>query len=167
MSILLLERDGITPAHAGNTCLIIEWDGLSEDHPRSRGEHLYMLPGERFKSGSPPLTRGTRTGERAFPGQARITPAHAGNTCLIIEWDGLSEDHPRSRGEHCPVSPPRWSPAGSPPLTRGTLLKYKRRGCQTRITPAHAGNTTPDLTDTRTPEDHPRSRGEHLPHLGC
>ena len=131
----------ITPAHAGNTCKLHGQLPQIQDHPRPRGEHFFFNFVFSFSTGSPPPTRGTQCTSAYTPKQHRITPAHAGNTCLK-HYDRMGfKDHPRPRGEHFRQS--RRSPncPGSPPPTRGTLFRLQVSSAQFRITPAHAGNT--------------------------
>ena len=76
-------RSGITPAHAGNTRGSHPRLRCYRDHPRTCGEHRNHVF-QRFRIiGSPPHMRGTlyQTMQRNI--NIRITPAHAGNTCLM------------------------------------------------------------------------------------
>ncbi len=50
---------------------------------------------------------------------------------------------------------------GSPPPTRGTLLKKMLDDEDSRITPAYAGNTKKKMNQRPILQDHPRLRGEH------
>ena len=93
--------------------------------------------------------------------KARITPAYAGNTALLILAVYNSWDHPRLRGEHRGDKELTDYAVGSPPPTRGTL-KTKNRGRRYgRITPAYAGNTADENHVINLGGDHPRLRGEH------
>ena len=71
---------GIIPAYAGNTRGRSPGSPRLQDHPRLRGEHAARRGGTSRKTGSSPLTRGTR----AVPGlrwcRSGIIPAYAGNT---------------------------------------------------------------------------------------
>ena len=73
-------RDGITPAHAGNTSSICKRPSTPWDHPRTRGEYCVNAIVEIIKAGSPPHTRGIRTAPRRS--------------------DRSNTDHPRTRGEY-------------------------------------------------------------------
>ena len=53
------------------------------DHPRLRGEHLLDLVVLLVVVGSPPPKRGTHICLTYSHTQARITPAYAGNTCIL------------------------------------------------------------------------------------
>ena len=86
----------------------------------------------------------------------RITPAHAGNSCIyrrahLAFWDhpsgqnvldkSFKQDHPRSCGEQILIAILMLVILGSPPLMRGTGGKSGDTGRRLRITPAHAGNS--------------------------
>ena len=96
--------NGITPAYAGNTYVENFLKGMTGDHPRLRGEHNAASPKDLAKIGSPPPTRGTLLIVESLPMRPGITPAYAGNTVSHKLEDGISEDHPRLRGEHTLVS---------------------------------------------------------------
>ena len=115
----------ITPAHAGNTSSAIQ-----------RRQSL---------TGSPPLTRETLEFAIYVTRSFRITPAHAGNTLTIESVTSKEEDHPRSRGKHNSLPIFLTRILGSPPLTRETPTEHHRAACIDGITPAHAGNTDPQL----------------------
>ena len=51
-----------------------------EVHPRPCGEYGVRLSEQKVHKGSPPLTRGIRTGTTYCGPDQRFTPAHAGNT---------------------------------------------------------------------------------------
>ena len=74
----------ITPAYAGNThhCIYIYY--IREDHPRLRGEYLQQTLHALVELGSPPPTRGILDSRRVTGHMLRITPAYAGNTCLLL-----------------------------------------------------------------------------------
>ena len=153
----------ITPAHAGNT-----WNRppdlrCSTDHPRPRGEHGCGTINRRVMCGSPPPTRGTLLKQHALKQQARITPAHAGNTHPAVFSAHFYADHPRPRGEHAPSRRVPRSLSGSPPPTRGTRAAEVAAEGLIRITPAHAGNTSEHHHPVKQRSDHPRPRGEHAP----
>ena len=74
------KQPGITPAHAGNRCLYPKLHALTRDHPRACGEQLTQVPIMRQIQGSPPRMRGTEGNRHGTSTDARITPAHAGNS---------------------------------------------------------------------------------------
>ena len=71
---------GITPAHAGNTPSGIPRPAAMGDHPRACGEYLRSAISRLLPSGSPPRMRGILCDGQRECVDARITPAHAGNT---------------------------------------------------------------------------------------
>ena len=132
----------ITPAYAGNTkrtviILLQNWD-----HPRLRGEHFANHGYNTQGQGSPPPTRGTLYSLKFKLKSSRITPAYAGNTLKVIYLTVFQRDHPRLRGEHDDLQKYFNCTIGSPPPTRGTPDKFKKKFPRSRITPAYAGNTT-------------------------
>ena len=54
--------------------------------------------------GSPPLTRGPLCIQFIGWNCKRITPAHAGTTIDCVRKFLSFEDHPRSRGDHKPIT---------------------------------------------------------------
>ena len=138
----LQEFAGIIPAYAGSTAsALVDWT-IVTDHPRIRGEHLWMEGGLRGGVGSSPHTRGALGVESCR---------------LMWFWD-----HPRIRGEHLP--PLRLLPGlrGSSPHTRGAHVLWGSVTPVARIIPAYAGSTSFLFFVTRGRWDHPRIRGEHL-----
>ena len=131
----------IIPAHAGSTHDPARFVAAVRDHPRSRGEHVVVMPGGPDHWGSSPLTRGAHTRHPPTQRVTRIIPAHAGSTNAQVPRRLRLPDHPRSRGEHSRRRRCRACENGSSPLTRGAQLEalpsYPRRG----IIPAHAGST--------------------------
>ncbi len=152
----------ITPARAGSTS-VSSWSVVvRSDHPRSRGEHAFIVCRAAGVSGSPPLARGARGTVVRGPVGGRITPARAGSTSGTADRRITTPDHPRSRGEHVGLPYLGGGGDGSPPLARGALGQTANAVGQIRITPARAGSTRLwTARDVFTP-DHPRSRGEHV-----
>ena len=72
----------------------------------------------------------------------RITPAYAGNTGKAKKTNFKEGDHPRLRGEYAIRKNMTTVQRGSPPPTRGILIKLWKMEKYIRITPAYAGNTT-------------------------
>ena len=152
---------GLIPAHAGSTRTRKHPLSREAAHPRSRGEHAVTLPGSRRHTGSSPLTRGARWVMRLCGRYLGLIPAHAGSTSGGVFLQYRFRAHPRSRGEHAPISIWVEPSFGSSPLTRGALSSLnRRRPCQGLI-PAHAGSTLGHLEIIRVIWAHPRSRGEH------
>ena len=74
-------------------------------------------------------------------GLARITPAHAGKTCLRREIHAFRWDHPRRCGENSMSLSSRTTKVGSPPQVRGKLFRSASLRARFGITPAGAGKT--------------------------
>ena len=115
-----LSIHGITPACAGNRyghsgVIFVLWD-----HPRLRGEQLYLKHKSALRAGSPPLARGTAIKQGAKAPKGGITPACAGNSLHSPVITNLRGDHPRLRGEQAERGNQVDAQAGSPPLARGT-----------------------------------------------
>ena len=114
----------ITPAYAGNTNKRLTPSAKHRDHPRIRGEHVYSLIIQSSLLGSPPHTRGTLRRHNHWRSPERITPAYAGNTLKFSDFQKFFQDHPRIRGEHQAALWRRMPGMGSPPHTRGTLVRF-------------------------------------------
>ena len=113
--------DGIIPAHAGNTQVI------------SIVHDLIM--------GSSPHMRGTRAEQADKAIGDGIIPAHAGNTPRRRLDNRLTQDHPRTCGEHKHTVKKFACKKGSSPHMRGTLADCDDPAYLHGIIPAHAGNT--------------------------
>ena len=106
--------------------------------------------------------RGKPKQDRATVNKARITPADAGKTPLLLPCSLLFQDHPRGCGEN------RDGPAGiclnigSPPRMRGKQHLTLSEECCIRITPADAGKTIIYHRMHSKSRDHPRGCGENL-----
>ena len=97
----------------------------------------------------------------------RITPAHAGKTAEQ-QGSGIGRaDHPRACGENVRACEEMQQPDGSPPRMRGKLCLRVAADSHARITPAHAGKTSPRQSGGKVPADHPRACGENRPRLCC
>ena len=155
-----IPEPGITPARAGKTCAQFFPDSFFQDHPRSRGKDPPSRIGQTSEPGSPPLAR-----ERLYDLRDRdclpgITPARAGKTWRIRIQMRVVQDHPRSRGKDIVSTSCFAVSAGSPPLARERLIATILANNATRITPARAGKTLPDMPPATRRWDHPRSRGK-------
>ncbi len=73
-------EQGITPACAGTTIIIICYIPTIRDHPRMCGDHNILPIFGLFLMGSPPHVRGPQLFERLGDEQFGITPACAGTT---------------------------------------------------------------------------------------
>ena len=72
------DSDGITPAYAGKSYLLIYIYVPYQDHPRVCGEKFRDQGGDSAGEGSPPRMRGKDKSWQAPIGCGRITPAYAG-----------------------------------------------------------------------------------------
>ena len=135
----------LIPAHAGKTQYPWLRQSRAEAHPRSRGENLIGAVRTLVVTGSSPLTRGKPLVIVDEDGQLRLIPAHAGKTPLLSAGLTARWAHPRSRGENAVVGREWDKGDGSSPLTRGKHGGDRRRRARSRLIPAHAGKTLPDL----------------------
>ena len=139
------DRVRLIPAHAGKTSKRSAATSPASAHPRSRGENRRTSGSSACRSGSSPLTRGKPAPDSVKQLLRRLIPAHAGKTVGGALRFVVPGAHPRSRGENTArVNTPRNS-LGSSPLTRGKLDHIGEHGRDTRLIPAHAGKTLPDL----------------------
>ena len=155
---------GITPAHAGNTALLLADTEVCRDHPRTRGEYCECGTDSIENGGSPPHTRGILESVGVEDKKKGITPAHAGNTRFSCFPLDVRRDHPRTRGEYKLLRKRQRSAMGSPPHTRGIPTISGNAVTIPGITPAHAGNTKMSCFSLLPSRDHPRTRGEYSPH---
>ena len=112
--------------------------------------------------GSPPHTRGILHLVTIPLSQIGFTPAYAGNTPNFPNAAIFHQVHPRIRGEYTDIAGHRGSQMGSPPHTRGILLRGMCHYPRGRFTPAYAGNTSPVISSIAAPAVHPRIRGEYF-----
>ena len=131
----------ITPACAGKTGDRSPCHNDRSDHPRMRGEDLFVSFWVTYQSGSPPHARGRLVRLPCVRVDERITPACAGKTTCDTPTLPASSDHPRMRGEDFNCSGIVWTSSGSPPHARGRLEDVGRRLAWGGITPACAGKT--------------------------
>ncbi len=76
----------------------------------------------------------------------RLIPARAGNTSRRAQLRPRRTAHPRSRGEHQPLSRTVRVRGGSSPLARGTRFPGAAEHGWVRLIPARAGNTVKAAT---------------------
>ena len=126
-----------------------------------RGEYLSGICESFDGQGSPPLARGILVPEISQRPLARITPACAGNTHIMLPSGIIRWDHPRLRGEYFIDDYDTMCDEGSPPLARGIRNRNSTVLPSMRITPACAGNTLFCRFHSPTCKDHPRLRGEY------
>ena len=158
---LLNRIDRITPAHAGNTHTSDLSPMRMKDHPRACGEYMIMTNLGITDMGSPPRMRGIRILQILISEPLGITPAHAGNTPMPGRRLIVVKDHPRACGEYGAAPRSHTLQSGSPPRMRGIHTHVQRSDTPYGITPAHAGNTRPDIEVNSCTGDHPRACGEY------
>ncbi len=119
-----VDREGDTPARAGNGASRPGGPSPAGRHPRSRGERNGAAGHVMLLEETPPLARGTvhRAGQGPAPGRR----------------------HPRSRGERCSPSRRRSFWLETPPLARGTDSPRIDGSHDQGDTPARAGNGRDD-----------------------
>ena len=154
-----LPQDRITPAYAGTASASRRRSRRPQDHPRIRGNSIWLAGFIKAPRGSPPHTREQRRDEGLQFDLMRITPAYAG-TAHGLRWELVrAEDHPRIRGNSTSRITLRIRELGSPPHTREQLRRRTIHSRGKRITPAYAG-TAPDCGNNGPKAgDHPRIRG--------
>ena len=131
----------ITPACAGTTISAFRYLWPPGDHPRVCGNHAALLWCCFILPGSPPRVREPPPcGSRVVP-PAGITPACAGTTRSVLDFDNLFRDHPRVCGNHLKNHPRCARNEGSPPRVREPLEFYVLDKADRGITPACAGTT--------------------------
>ena len=124
------------------------------------GEQFSRPTMRRMLSGSPPRVRGTEIVQLGLGVVGRITPACAGNSSSYKFASTHYKDHPRVCGEQHYSMAAQTTVPGSPPRVRGTAHSSLGIYQKDRITPACAGNSTPEIPLYPVSKDHPRVCGE-------
>ena len=106
--------------------------------------------------------RGKPASSPSQPVEHRITPAHAGKTYCVILLPPCVWDHPRACGENALSATCSSTRRGSPPRMRGKHPTDTPFSVPDRITPAHAGKTSPNHEFVKFCRDHPRACGENV-----
>ena len=112
---------GITPAHAGKRYAGGLLSRPCQDHPRPCGEKPKFKTIKGLSKGSPPPMRGKGFSPCRPIGMLRITPAHAGKSCVGIRNAIPIRDHPRPCGEKQNIMVACRAVIGSPPPMRGKV----------------------------------------------
>ena len=135
------DRPRITPACAGKSGRQPGWPCSAGDHPRIRGEKIWLSAPPMPSIGSPPHTRGKVLHPPVTNVARGITPAYAGKSWPPDCDTAHIQDHPRIRGEKLY----RWigmhAMVGSPPHTRGKVAGRPASHVLPGITPAYAGKS--------------------------
>ena len=150
----------IIPAYAGKSARSAAATAACGDHPRLRGEKVYMEMLSELIGGSSPLTRGKATYEGNEGPKAGIIPAYAGKRPCPLSCAPSPWDHPRLRGEKAQKTFLAKGRLGSSPLTRGKGSVTEGNRAGGRIIPAYAGKSTLYRCLVSACGDHPRLRGE-------
>ena len=79
-----IDKNRITPAHAGKSRHFLRLGIENEDHPRTCGEKFRRSIPDVAGSGSPPHMRGKVAAWPTRLPRSRITPAHAGKRHLDL-----------------------------------------------------------------------------------
>ena len=152
---------GITPAGAGKTQGRNVIASINRDHPRRCGENTLSREKAQECQGSPPQVRGKLTIGFVFVWWGGITPAGAGKTKTAEVGNRRHWDHPRRCGENTTTHTPVQCSVGSPPQVRGKQINSIAVRRNIRITPAGAGKTRYQSTESGCIKDHPRRCGEN------
>ena len=155
--------NGSPPRMRGKPCRRLSGRCKRADHPRACGENVYPPSQTSSTIGSPPRMRGKPLKVAVVPAPGRITPAHAGKTYHVGQFQTGRTDHPRACGENWMPPEKVCSSDGSPPRMRGKQPPPASRQEICRITPAHAGKTALFRGIRQRSADHPRACGENTP----
>ena len=132
----------IIPASAGQTSCRHAARPASTDHPRECGANCQIPFTCLMVSGSSPRVRGKPLHGVPHLADARIIPASAGQTPMIVGSRFSTADHPRECGANLISFRTQHRPCGSSPRVRGKQLVGRFRHVMPRIIPASAGQTT-------------------------
>ena len=157
-----LPSTGITPAHAGKSCIRQRQRVHDGDHPRTCGEKMLACSSLPRVIGSPPHMRGKESPRSRSGRPPWITPAYAGKRILSSILYRYIGDHPRTCGEKASIVSAHTPYRGSPPHMRGKEMYDISARVLSGITPAHAGKRLPRAIRCCICWDHPRTCGEKL-----
>ena len=153
------QRRRIIPAHAGQTYVTSDGNNNGPDHPRACGANSLPMTFIIDRNGSSPRMRGKLGHVHDRAGEARIIPAHAGQTFRRSASCTRWPDHPRACGANACATSSDISRSGSSPRMRGKLELRKQPDGRVRIIPAHAGQTPTSPSEAPATSDHPRACG--------
>ena len=131
----------IIPAHAGQTSAALRQRHTRTDHPRACGANGADKRVGVGYLGSSPRMRGKLTIGLHLQADARIIPAHAGQTDGRYSIPLRCSDHPRACGANTALESLGDDLGGSSPRMRGKLHNLLSHFLSSRIIPAHAGQT--------------------------
>ena len=136
---------GLIPARAGTTWARLPGRAHYRAHPRSRGDHAGAAGTSTLPPGSSPLARGPRCAVVDSTGSLGLIPARAGTTSSRPLSPSRPRAHPRSRGDHTPLTLASCALKGSSPLARGPRDSIMHFSRSHGLIPARAGTTSPCL----------------------
>ena len=136
-----IRRQGITPAYAGKSQLLLANHPPLQDHPRIRGKKFFTTICSTNDLGSPPHTREKGSPSNDHTLFYRITPAYAGKSAKNGDKAYAYSDHPRIRGKKLFLYIRAYTCKGSPPHTREKVFNSFFNMFWIRITPAYAGKS--------------------------
>ncbi len=113
---------GITPACAGTTTRYLHLQRFCRDHPCMCGDYCRLKTWRRCNPGSPLHVRGLQRIKKNDLKKARITPACAGTTLLILFELNFFQDHPCMCGDYMSSTSALVFKSGSPLHVRGLLF---------------------------------------------
>ena len=159
--------EGNIPAYAGITRGLPPTSRPRREHPRIRGDHLFLLTSTISYLGTSPHTRGSP--KAVFIGGSRYgnIPAYAGITAWTRWETSSTREHPRIRGDHGRSTTGHATYEGTSPHTRGSrrflfFLRFPAGNI-----PAYAGITGPGRIRIPGRWEHPRIRGDHQTIVDC
>ena len=153
--------NGLIPAHAGKTNVLVLKLSNRGAHPRACGENCQAKRAPTDQSGSSPRMRGKRVKSSRALRASGLIPAHAGKTNSWAWAAAPMTAHPRACGENNVYGGGSKDDDGSSPRMRGKLKPTKARAKKVRLIPAHAGKTSADYSRCRRHQAHPRACGEN------
>ena len=138
-------RGRLIPAWAGKTSCLMRPSLTARAHPRVGGENRCFVGVDQGRAGSSPRGRGKRRRRDQEFQPSRLIPAWAGKTRVAhLERRGVGA-HPRVGGENLATTPTPPPLIGSSPRGRGKPLAPREESDTSRLIPAWAGKTLPDL----------------------
>ena len=152
----------IIPAHAGQTSALTALTRSPTDHPRACGANLARGYVRCPCRGSSPRMRGKLAIGNRNANNARIIPAHAGQTSRRHRFSSSTSDHPRACGANGATMIFDVSTFGSSPRMRGKHDDNIVDLFNSRIIPAHAGQTGRRTYSHGDSSDHPRACGANV-----
>ena len=153
-----------TPACAGTTETAATPQPSSSEHPRVRGDDRGRPRSTGSGCGTPPRARGRRLANYLAVCVGWNTPACAGTTRTPRPGSIRCLEHPRVRGDDLMRFRPIGWYGGTPPRARGRPARSRHRRADQGNTPACAGTTWWTCWRRSWRGEHPRVRGDDVPH---